>query len=83
MNRTQLIGQRALGVPQVVVLLHAQPERGAVAGELADAQGHFRGEAFALGQQLVIAYDALEKRLNTEAAPELEALRKLADCAPS
>ena len=37
----------------------------------------------ALGQQLVIAYDALEKRLNAEAAPELEALRKLADCLPS
>lgn len=33
----------------------------------------------ALGQQLVAAYDALEKRLNTEAAPELEALRKLVD----
>jgi len=36
-----------------------------------------------LGQQLVTAYDALEKRLNTEAAPELEALRQLADCSPS
>ncbi len=32
-----------------------------------------------LGQELVAAYDALEKRLNAEAAPELEALRKLAD----
>jgi molybdate transport system regulatory protein len=37
----------------------------------------------ALGQQLVTAYDAREKRLNTEAAPELEALRQLADCSPS
>lgn len=36
-----------------------------------------------LGQQLVTAYDALEKRLNTEAAPELETLRQLADCSPS
>lgn len=36
-----------------------------------------------LGQQLVIAYDALEKRLNTKAAPELAALRKLADCPSS
>ncbi|MGQ9660271.1 MAG: winged helix-turn-helix domain-containing protein [Thermochromatium sp.] len=36
-----------------------------------------------LGQELVIAYDALEKRLNTEAAPELEALRRLADAPPS
>lgn len=34
----------------------------------------------ALGAQLITAYDALEKRINTEAAPELEALRKLADC---
>lgn len=34
----------------------------------------------ALGQELVVAYDALEERLNAEAAPELEALRKLADC---
>ena len=32
-----------------------------------------------LGQELVVAYDALEKRLNTEAAPDLEVLRKLAD----
>ena len=32
-----------------------------------------------LGQELVAAYDALEKRLNAEAAPELEALRKLAN----
>lgn len=32
-----------------------------------------------LGEQLVIAYDALERRLNTEAALELDALRKLAD----
>lgn len=31
----------------------------------------------ALGEQLVQAYDALEMRLNTEAAPELEALRQL------
>lgn len=36
-----------------------------------------------LGRQLVTAYDALEKRVNTEAAPELEALRQLADCSPS
>jgi molybdate transport system regulatory protein len=36
-----------------------------------------------LGQQLVTAYDALEKRLNTEATCELDALRKLADCAPT
>jgi len=36
-----------------------------------------------LGQELVVAYDALEKRLNTGAAPELEALRKLADCSRS
>ena len=36
-----------------------------------------------IGERLVVAYDALEKRLNTEAAPELEALRKLADCASS
>lgn len=36
-----------------------------------------------LGQQLVTAYDALEKRLNTEAAPELEAFRQFADCSPS
>lgn len=33
-----------------------------------------------LGQELVVAYDALEERLNTEAAPELEALRRLANC---
>ena len=32
-----------------------------------------------LGQELVVAYDALEKRLNVEAASELAALRKLAD----
>lgn len=30
-----------------------------------------------LGEQLVAAYDALEERLNAQAAPELEALRKL------
>ena len=36
-----------------------------------------------LGRQLVTAYDALEKRVNTEAAPELEALRQLADGSPS
>lgn len=36
-----------------------------------------------LGQELVVAYDALEKRLNTEAASELAALRKLADCSHS
>ena len=36
-----------------------------------------------LGQELVVAYAALEKRLNTEAASELEALRKLADCSRS
>lgn len=36
-----------------------------------------------LGEQLITAYDTLEKRLNTEAAPELEALRKLADCSSS
>lgn len=34
----------------------------------------------ALGQQLIAAYDALEIRLNTEAALELEALCRLADC---
>lgn len=32
-----------------------------------------------LGQALVASYDALEKRLNAEAAPELEAVCKLAD----
>ncbi|MGA7802348.1 MAG: LysR family transcriptional regulator [Gammaproteobacteria bacterium] len=32
-----------------------------------------------LGEQLVVAYDALERRLNTEAATELDVLRKLAD----
>lgn len=32
----------------------------------------------ALGQQLVAVYDALEKRLNGKAAPELQVLRKLA-----
>lgn len=32
-----------------------------------------------LGQELVTAYDALEKRLNAEAAAELSALRRLAD----
>ena len=37
----------------------------------------------ALGQELVVAYDALEKRLNAEAALELAALRKLADGARS
>lgn len=31
-----------------------------------------------LGQELVVAYDALEKRLNAEAGAELAALRKLA-----
>lgn len=31
-----------------------------------------------LGKQLVAAYDALEKRLNGKAAPELQALRELA-----
>lgn len=31
-----------------------------------------------LGQQLVAAYDALEKRLNAEAGAELKAIRKLA-----
>ncbi|HKK57762.1 LysR family transcriptional regulator [Marinobacter sp.] len=31
-----------------------------------------------LGEELVALYDALEERLNAEAAPELEALRKLA-----
>lgn len=36
-----------------------------------------------LGQQLVTAYDALEKRINTEAGPELDALRQLSDCFPS
>lgn len=36
-----------------------------------------------LGQELVVTYDALEKRLNAEAAPELEALRKLANCSHS
>lgn len=35
------------------------------------------------GEELVAAYDALEKRLNTEAATELKALRKLADCSHS
>ena len=33
----------------------------------------------ALGQQLVRLYEALEKRLNARAAPELDALRRLAD----
>ncbi|WP_423708784.1 winged helix-turn-helix domain-containing protein [Undibacterium sp. WLX3042] len=32
-----------------------------------------------LGQQLVICYDALERRLNAEATQELEAIRRLAD----
>lgn len=32
-----------------------------------------------LGQELVVLYDALEERLNTEAASELEVLRKLAN----
>ena len=36
-----------------------------------------------LGQELVVLYDALEDRLNIEAAPELEALRKLANCPES
>ncbi|MEW5892602.1 MAG: LysR family transcriptional regulator [Pseudomonadota bacterium] len=31
-----------------------------------------------LGQEIVAAYQALERRLNAEAAPELEILRKLA-----
>ncbi len=36
-----------------------------------------------LGQELVAAYDALEKRLNTVATTELDVLRKLADCSHS
>lgn len=36
-----------------------------------------------LGEQLVAAYDALEERLNAQAAPELEALRKLLETDPS
>jgi molybdate transport system regulatory protein len=36
-----------------------------------------------LGEQLVAAYDALESRLNAQAAPELEALRKLATAGAS
>lgn len=35
-----------------------------------------------LGERLVAAYDALEKRLNQDAAPELEGLRRLADGGP-
>lgn len=31
-----------------------------------------------LGQDLVVTYEALERRLNAEAAPELEEMRKLA-----
>lgn len=36
-----------------------------------------------LGEQLVAAYDALEERLNAQAAPELDALRRLLEADPT
>ncbi len=52
-NRPELGSKGALGVPEIVVLLHAQPQRGTVSRKLADAQRHFRSECFALRQQVV------------------------------
>ena len=40
-------------MPQVICLLHAQPERGAVAGELTDPKRHFGRDRMSTGQNAV------------------------------
>jgi len=40
-------------MPEIVVLLHAQPQCRTVSRKLADAQRHFRSESFALRQQFM------------------------------
>ena len=44
---------RALGMPEIVRLLQAQPDLRSVAAKLADPKGHLAGDAGATGQHLV------------------------------
>src|SRR5829696_2859408 len=48
-----LIAQRSLCVPKVVVLLHAEPEIRAVAAELADPERHFGRDPGLLSEDAV------------------------------
>ncbi|MTD33728.1 winged helix-turn-helix domain-containing protein [Paludibacterium denitrificans] len=74
---------RALGVPyKRAWLLIDSLNQGFVTPVVETAKGGKGGggaRLTALGQQLVTAYDALEKRLNLEAKDELAALQRLVD----
>ncbi|MGM0767078.1 MAG: winged helix-turn-helix domain-containing protein [Pseudomonadota bacterium] len=83
-TRSIAAAARLLGVPyKRAWLLIATLNEGFGQPVVATATGGKGGGGASLttlGQELVVAYDALEKRLNALAVPELEALRKLADC---
>ena len=44
-DKLQLVGELLVGLPQIVALLHPQPQARAVAAELAETEGHLRGDA--------------------------------------
>jgi hypothetical protein len=49
----ELLAQTLLGVPEVIALLEAKPEAGAVAAELAQAYGHLRADTRLAGEDSV------------------------------
>lgn len=81
-TRSIAAAARSLGLPYKRAWLLIDSLNAGFGRPVVDATTGGRGGGGAsltpLGQQIVAAYEALERRLNAEAAPELEILRKLA-----